>query len=204
MIADLTEGNPNVFYELAIRHGIKKPFVHITDSSEPIPFDNAQVRTIQIDLADLDSVDLAKKELEKQVSTIESDKHVVESPISIAFDLESLKASGNTDQSLLASLYREVLSVKSDVRDLRRQNTKKPLSSKSIRSLEDIYIVLRNEGESDLNELLSKATFHTVEPNNVSLSTSYTVDEDRFIEERLGAVLRRVTGEHWQVDVLPF
>lgn len=27
VVADLTERNPNVFYELAIRHGIRKPLV---------------------------------------------------------------------------------------------------------------------------------------------------------------------------------
>ncbi|MEO0500830.1 MAG: hypothetical protein AAF205_09785, partial [Pseudomonadota bacterium] len=29
LVADLSELNPNVFYELAIRHGLKKPFIHI-------------------------------------------------------------------------------------------------------------------------------------------------------------------------------
>jgi hypothetical protein len=86
-VADLTGGNPNVFYELAIRHGLKKPFIHMIEAAESIPFDNAQVRTIPIDLTDLDSVDRAKKEVQSQIESIEKGSSP-ESPISIAFDLE--------------------------------------------------------------------------------------------------------------------
>src|SRR5215469_1439829 len=44
VIADLTGGNPNVFYELAIRHILRKPLIlvrHIQDRKE-IPFDIKQ------------------------------------------------------------------------------------------------------------------------------------------------------------------
>lgn len=88
LIADLTEGNPNVFYELAIRHGLKRPFIHMIDASEKIPFDNSQVRTIQFDIKDLDSVDSAKKQLLAQVTSIAGGEVIAESPISVAFDLE--------------------------------------------------------------------------------------------------------------------
>ena len=39
VIADLTGRNPNVFYELAIRHAIKKPLVQIIKKGEAFPFD---------------------------------------------------------------------------------------------------------------------------------------------------------------------
>ena len=39
IVADLTERNPNGFYELAVRHAIRKPFIHIIDKGESIPFD---------------------------------------------------------------------------------------------------------------------------------------------------------------------
>ena len=39
VVADLTESNPNVFYELAIRHALKKPLVQIIRKGEAIPFD---------------------------------------------------------------------------------------------------------------------------------------------------------------------
>jgi hypothetical protein len=49
VIADLSFQNPNVFYELALRHACKLPIVQIIRKSERIPFDVDQVRTVQID-----------------------------------------------------------------------------------------------------------------------------------------------------------
>src|SRR5262245_11520148 len=37
VVADLTGHNPNVFYELAIRHVVKKPVVQIIQITESIP-----------------------------------------------------------------------------------------------------------------------------------------------------------------------
>ena len=56
VVADLTERNPNVFYELAISHVIRKPLVQIIKKGEQIPFDVAGARTIHVDHHDLDSV----------------------------------------------------------------------------------------------------------------------------------------------------
>lgn len=49
VIADLSFHNPNVFYELAIRHMVKKPVVQIIRQGDRIPFDVGQVRTVTID-----------------------------------------------------------------------------------------------------------------------------------------------------------
>jgi len=70
VIADLTGGNPNVFYELAVRHVAKKPFVQIINKGEKIPFDIAQMRTIQIDVHNLDTIEEGKKEIQSPLSTI--------------------------------------------------------------------------------------------------------------------------------------
>ena len=59
VIADLTGMNPNVFYELGIRHVLSKcGTVLIISKGETIPFDNASHRVIQYtnELADLDDI----------------------------------------------------------------------------------------------------------------------------------------------------
>ena len=59
VVADLTSINPNVFYELGIRHVFSKTgTVLIMNKGENIPFDNASYRVIQYtnELADLDDI----------------------------------------------------------------------------------------------------------------------------------------------------
>jgi tetratricopeptide (TPR) repeat protein len=51
-IADLTERNPNVFYECGRRHETGKPVILVIRKGEKIPFDLAGIRTISYDLSD--------------------------------------------------------------------------------------------------------------------------------------------------------
>ncbi len=112
VIADLTERNPNVFYELAIRHAIRKPLVQLIKKGEQIPFDVAGTRTIHVDHHDLDSVEEAKKEIIAQVKSLEEDSSKLETPISVSLDLQLLKQSDNPEQRSLA----DVLSVITEIR----------------------------------------------------------------------------------------
>ena len=81
VVADLTERNPNVFYELAIRHAIAKPLVQLMESGEQIPFDVAATRTIFVDHRDLDSVADAKIKIVEQIAELEADPTATETPI---------------------------------------------------------------------------------------------------------------------------
>jgi len=53
VIADLSFNNPNVFYELAIRHTKGLPVVQIMRTQDKIPFDINQLRTIKIDCSSI-------------------------------------------------------------------------------------------------------------------------------------------------------
>ena len=53
VIADLSYHNPNVFYELCLRHVSRLPTVQIIRRSDRIPFDLDQFRTIKIDTASI-------------------------------------------------------------------------------------------------------------------------------------------------------
>lgn len=55
VIVDLSFHNPNVFYELALRHATRRPAVLITRAADRIPFDIADVRTIRFDMTDIHS-----------------------------------------------------------------------------------------------------------------------------------------------------
>ena len=97
VIADLTFHNPNVFYELAIRHGLRKPFVQMIKRGEKIPFDVATARTVYFDL-DLDGAANAADEVARQIEALHEDPSNLETPISISMDLQGLR-SGTDPQT---------------------------------------------------------------------------------------------------------
>ena len=82
VIADLSFLNPNVFYELGLRHSTKRPTIHIADSSTKLPFDNADHRAVFFDVGDWHSHEEARKELARQIHACETND--VTNPVTIA------------------------------------------------------------------------------------------------------------------------
>jgi hypothetical protein len=115
VIADLTERNPNVFYELAIRHAIRKPLVQIIKRGEQIPFDIAGTRTIHVDHHDLDSVEAAKGEIISQVKSLERDASELDTPISVSLELQLLRQSDNPMDRSLADLVGTISELRASV-----------------------------------------------------------------------------------------
>lgn len=89
VIADLSFHNPNVFYELALRHAIKLPIVQLIRSTDKLPFDVNQMRTISIDTTDIYSlvprIDSYRAEVANQVRRALEADYVVDTPISTYF-----------------------------------------------------------------------------------------------------------------------
>jgi len=89
VIADLSFHNPNVFYELALRHAMKLPIVQLIRTSDKVPFDVNQMRTIQIDTTDIYAlvprIDSYRAEVANQVRRALEADHVVDTPISTYF-----------------------------------------------------------------------------------------------------------------------
>ncbi len=122
VIADLTGSNPNVFYELAIRHAIRKPLVQIIQKDEKIPFDVAGMRTIPVDHRDLDSVQEAKAEIEKQVRAILKKKpEEIESPISVSVELQALRHSDNPEERSLAEFVSAIADLRTDIAGIEKR-----------------------------------------------------------------------------------
>lgn len=89
VIADLSYKNPNVFYELAIRHAARLPVVQIMRASDRIPFDLGQVRTIRIDTTDIYAlvprIPTYQSEVANQVRRALEDPDSVDNPISFFY-----------------------------------------------------------------------------------------------------------------------
>jgi hypothetical protein len=115
VIADLTERNPNVFYELALRHALRKPLVQIIKKGEQIPFDIAGTRTIFIDHHDLDSVEQSKVEMVRQIEALEISPCEIETPISVAIELQILRQSENPEERSFAEIVTSISDLKSEI-----------------------------------------------------------------------------------------
>lgn len=103
VIADLTDQNPNVFYELALRHATNKPYIQVITKGQKIPFDLSGIRTVQIDVKDLDDVAKAKKAIEDQILEMENG-HIPDSPVTIASSTKLLQDDSDLAESIASRI----------------------------------------------------------------------------------------------------
>jgi hypothetical protein len=89
VIADLSFHNPNVFYELCLRHVIGLPLVQIIREKDKIPFDVQQFRTIAIDNGDIytliPKLDVYKSQIAMQARQALENPQAVDNPITMYF-----------------------------------------------------------------------------------------------------------------------
>ena len=76
-IADITGLNANVFYELAVRHCAGKPIIIIRHPDTPIPFDITHIRVLDVDDTSIDSITLARKQLENAIQSSETHEEIL-------------------------------------------------------------------------------------------------------------------------------
>lgn len=69
VVADLSFHNPNVFYELALRHVTGKPTVHLTRIQDKPPFDVGNFRAITIDTTSVETAVMQLDTLRAEIST---------------------------------------------------------------------------------------------------------------------------------------
>jgi hypothetical protein len=105
-IADLTERNANVFYELAALHSMARPAViHIVDDAERIPFDVTGLRLVKFNYKDLKSVGDAKIEIQEHARQIERGV-LGDNPITLAGMAHRLAISEGQDKLVAQGLGR--------------------------------------------------------------------------------------------------
>lgn len=114
LVADLSRHNANVFYELAIRHVTGKPFIHLIEAGQKIPFDVAASRTIIYTL-DLSGAKRAKDELQQQAKSLSSSGARVESPVSIAIDFKALSSRDDPISTALQRIERDLNDIKTAI-----------------------------------------------------------------------------------------
>lgn len=109
VIADLSDHNPNVFYEIGYRSALKKPIIHLKNKETSIPFDISSIRTFDYDLTDLDAVEELKQRLNQTIATFNFDSFINEN-------------NENSDNDYINSqVLQELFKIHDDIEEIKKQ-----------------------------------------------------------------------------------
>lgn len=170
VVADLTGNNPNVFYELAVRHAAQKPVVQIADRDSDLPFDIAQMRTIFFDHRDLASAAQCQADIVAQLRRA-FDGGAVDSPIATALDLRSLEGGSAVERQIadiltnlndLARAQREQSDLMARVADTASKEWMAPDQAKLQMRAVELYDVTRRLYENTATDTLAGAEVEQV------------------------------------------
>ena len=173
VIANLTNKNPNVMYELAIRYCIGTPAIIIAESGTDLPFDIIEERTIFYTNDAQGVIDL-RKDLKKALSVIDYSDKVPRGPIydnlrKIDKEAQIIKEI-NVDDGVKPIKY--ILDRLDDI-----QNSL-VISQRSKSNLRDLLVICELEEKSKINELdISKRLFSRFDMTKCSVSVTNPNDE---------------------------
>ena len=80
VIADMSELNANVFYEIGIRHMAELPIIHMYADNTKIPFDVSPHRAIPFSLNRFQDLEIAKRKLKEAIEEVLSPEFIIENP----------------------------------------------------------------------------------------------------------------------------
>jgi hypothetical protein len=126
VIADLTEHNANVYYELAIRHAIRKPLVELIKTGEVVPFDVAATRVLHLDDPDLDNVGALRTRVDAAIKAAESKSTHADNPITMAIDILNLGKGDKPVDEHLAGIIEILAEIQARIIEI-QENTKPSL-----------------------------------------------------------------------------
>ncbi len=126
VIAVLTDLNPNVFYELGIRHSMQRPTIHLCANGTRLPFDNNDQRTIFYDIEDYYNHREASKKINSYVKNILKDDFIVSNPVTRYKDNLKLRESADPSDRKILDLQSEVSHLKMALHSLERDVLRRP------------------------------------------------------------------------------
>lgn len=119
VIADLTDHNPNCFYEIGYRTALDLPIIHLKSESEQIPFDIYAIRTIDYNLSDLDKASETVDKISNMIAKIDV-SHKLES------NLDADTADNSSEDitpliEILQDMYKQLFDIHESIDNLSDQ-----------------------------------------------------------------------------------
>jgi hypothetical protein len=168
VIADLTDQNPNVFYELAVRHASGNPVIHVIQAGQKIPFDIADLRTIHMDL-DLDGAERARAAVVAHVKEIEAG-HVGENPVKLAGVIKHLESGKSEDKIVLKQILDGITEARGANRELIAQQNEAWMNTwRGLRTELQRDLTIQLSAMSTVLERANKASEGPKEPGAIQL-----------------------------------
>jgi hypothetical protein len=131
VIADMSMHNANAFYELAIRHMVGLPTIHMIGTDWKIPFDVASFRAITFSVIEYSDLERAREALKTTVQEVNKPGFAVENPITHARGVVQFKEHASEE---LRVILDEMQSLKERIS---RAEAQASLASQPIRSSGD-------------------------------------------------------------------
>ena len=126
LLADLTNKNPNVFYELGLAHAITKPAILITASMEDVPFDLRSLRVIDYDKNSPNWGDLLQDRITKAlIETLKNPKDAIPPTFFEVDKTEKIKVSAENKE--LLEIRNELDLIKREVRSNEIRRRRRPM-----------------------------------------------------------------------------
>lgn len=105
VIVNLTDNNPNVMYELCLRHVVAKPIIHICENGTELPFDIKDNRTVFYE-DDMLGVEELKEKVRLFLDEMVYEKEYMDNPVYVAYRHGKLlkEAQGTEENEIIKML----------------------------------------------------------------------------------------------------
>jgi hypothetical protein len=107
-VADLTAHNPNVLYELGLRHMVERPVIHIAAEGTKLPFDTAGAGIFHYNIADIHSHMRLRVDIAKAAALVLARGYKVSNPVTAAREAFKLRQSSGSNDVMLGQMRTQI------------------------------------------------------------------------------------------------
>lgn len=193
VIADLTGNNASVFYELAVRHAIRKPCILMIKHGENIPFYVKHTRIIYYDLENPTKVEKTKNSLINQIKNMDNSKYYNDNPIAQAQNnkiiTKAMQRNGDDEYDALTLILGEMVELSSAITTMKRE-----VSSlhQKLTSLDDLGFPFPIEAEGLTLEMMYDNKISCLNNQLKDLSELVKGNDDPVLKKNIEEIEREI------------